>query len=95
MEFYYNNQETSYPCTEEGFERAIRDQVFCPNSDKKTFEQIKEELFESINYSFEFISGKFICLDPFQYDVHNCYTFLVADSEEELYKDYEQACGDI
>jgi hypothetical protein len=93
--FYYNSEENFYPCTEKGFELAIREQIMWESSPKKTFEEIKEELFESINYSYEYISGKFICLDPFQYDVHNSFNFLVADSEEELNEIYESSLGDI
>ena len=93
--FYYDNEMIMYPCTELGFKQAIEDQIMWSSTLKKTFEQIREELFESINYSVESLCGKFICLDPFQFDVHNSFTFLVCDTQEELEEAYEQACGDI
>jgi hypothetical protein len=93
--FYYNDENTSYPCKEEGFNQAIKDQIMWQSSQEKTFEQIREELFESINYSYEYIRGMFICLNPFQYDVHNSFTFLVCNSEEELDEAYQKSCDDI
>lgn len=93
--FYYDNETIVYPCTEEGLKQVIEDQIMWITNLRKNFDTIKKELLESIDNSLESIRGKFICLDPFQYNVYHSFTFLVCDTQEELEEAYEQSAGDV